>query len=540
MYRFGLLLALAVRLSAPLAAPAPAYAQLAPLYFDASTYARLGLEEAWSTQVQMDTRHSQVAGMLLHVVGLDAFDKLQGTSQSVFEVEYDGHVRRFGEYDLDTTGSPLGRAEAERLAEKLVIKLKARGIEAKSSVRQVPLVLMYVQSNRGLLHAINAETGATLWAVNVGSARHPALRPAANDDYVAAVTGSRLFLLNRRTGETVWDRDLGHNPTLGATMSATHVFVPSIRGRIEAYQLPNDESEHTITPPWVYHSGSRIASLPLVTARTISWSTVNGQVFVASLQGPKVLYRHQTGAPVWGQATFLPPNYLLMASNDGYVSAVDEMDGEIKWSFSTGADIDTSPLVSGDRVYAVTRTGQLYCIGSELGEERWTSPGVKRILAVGRNRVFVQDTQSRIVAIDGASGGRLGAMSSGAYDRPFSNGITDRVYLTSNDGSLLCLREPGESFPAIARPLPLSPEAEAAAAAAAATQDGETPADSAADTELDDSGDVFGDESDAEADMGDDTTPEDEAPADEAAADEAPADDDAGGDDAGGDELFPF
>ena len=530
MFRIGSLAAVIAVLLSQWAASVDA--QVIPLYLDASTYERLGLEEVWSTQIQMDAGQSDVAGVRLQVVGVDSYESLQSTSQNIYEVTYGDRIRRFGENDLNAAGLPHGRAEAERLAEKFVIQLKARGIDAKLSVRQTPLVLMYVQSSRGGLHALNAETGATLWSIGVGSPRQPALRPAANDRYVAAVSGSKLYLLNRLTGETIWDRELGLNPIFGAAISSTHVFVPSARGHLEAYSLPDENSDHATTPPWIYHSGSRITAMPLVTSHTLSWPTIQGLMFVADVAGPTLLYRHQTGAPIWGEAVQLPPSSLLVSSSDGYLSAINEMDGEIAWSFTTGDEIEAGPLLSGARIYQATKPGELFCIGAEQGEERWVIKGVKQILSVGVDRVYVLDMQQRIVAIDGETGRRLASMPAAAYDEPLTNGVTDRMYLMSHDGALQCLREIGAAFPTIARPLPISPEEEAKAQAAES--------DDGTDESMDAGDDLNDDPFAEDGGFGDEPTDDagDDFLGDEPAMDDEPVEDESG--DALEDDPFSF
>lgn len=531
MLRFGCFALIVIALLR--AEPAPAQT-VVPRYFDANVYAQLGLDQAWTTQVQMDAGRARVAGVRLQVVGMDSYESLQRSTQQVYEVTFGDQVRRFGENDLDVTGLPIGRQEAERLAEKLAIQLSARGIEAKASVRQVPLVVMYVQSSRGALQAMNAETGETLWNVAVGEDRHPALSPAANDRFVAAISGSKLHLLKRESGETVWQRDLDENPIFGPSISPSYVFVPGNGGHVSGYKLPDDQSDYRNEPAWGYHSGARITAPAFLTEKTLSWSTNLGQMFVVDLAGPTVLYRHQTGAPIYGGAAYVKPDQLIVASTDGYVTSIHETDGTIRWSVSTGADIESEPLVSGNLVYVVTRLHDLYCLGAEQGAEHWIATGIDRLISVGHDRVFARDLQGRLVAIDAASGSLLAGMPLGAFDQPLLNAVTDRVYLMSRDGSILCLRESSANYPIIARPLPISPEEAAAAAKAKQPAEEQPAADDATTPPAED--DAFGTDLDADA------MPADSAdqPADESQPEDAKAADDAKTDAPAGDDAFPF
>ncbi len=74
---------------------------------------------------------------------------------------------------------------------------------------------LFVQTDQAILQAIDAETGQTLWSVQVGRRGHPSLRPATNADMVAVVNGSNLFVLNRHQGKVLWQQAIPGAPALG-------------------------------------------------------------------------------------------------------------------------------------------------------------------------------------------------------------------------------------------------------------------------------------------------------------------------------------
>ena len=52
-----------------------------------------------------------------------------------------------------------------------------------------------------MIHAIDAETGKTLWSKQIGMPKHPNMPPDAKGDLLATINGSRLYIVNRFTGE---------------------------------------------------------------------------------------------------------------------------------------------------------------------------------------------------------------------------------------------------------------------------------------------------------------------------------------------------
>ena len=68
---------------------------------------------------------------------------------------------------------------------------------------------LLVQTTRGLLAALDGETGRTLWSTQVGPSDRLCTAPAANGEHVVVVNGSLLIVLLRSTGSILWERQLG-------------------------------------------------------------------------------------------------------------------------------------------------------------------------------------------------------------------------------------------------------------------------------------------------------------------------------------------
>src|SRR4030042_241900 len=56
--------------------------------------------------------------------------------------------------------------------------------------------VLYVQTSQAVIHALDAETGATLWAGQIGRPERPMMQLAANQDHLAGVNASRLYVWN--------------------------------------------------------------------------------------------------------------------------------------------------------------------------------------------------------------------------------------------------------------------------------------------------------------------------------------------------------
>ncbi len=300
---------------------------------------------------------------------------------------------------------------------------------------------LFVQTDSGVLQAIDAETGRTRWSISIGQGRHPSTAPAANDKYVAVIRGSRLYIADRATGGLIWDRQLVGGPGAGPAVTETRVFVPMINGRIEAYQL-----ERSNAPPWIYASAGRALIQPISTKDSVSWPTDLGHLYVSGAENPGVRFRLETDFAINSQPGYRKP-WLFAASLDGYVYAVHERSGNQVWQFSTGNPIDQTPIPIADRVYVCPRRGGLFCLAIETGQQLWWAPRVAKFLAAGKERIYGTDLQNTLYVLDAKTGGRLATIPLNGLNLWLSNHQTDRIYLGSRNGLIQCLHEVGLDEP---------------------------------------------------------------------------------------------
>ena len=71
---------------------------------------------------------------------------------------------------------------------------------------------LYAQTDSAVIHAIDAETGKTLWSKQVGRPGHPSVTPCASHDLLATFNGSRLYVVNRFNGDILLDREIDGRP----------------------------------------------------------------------------------------------------------------------------------------------------------------------------------------------------------------------------------------------------------------------------------------------------------------------------------------
>src|SRR5688572_13524283 len=167
---------------------------------------QLGLERMWFTQLHLDRSRGRMGGLFMHVSPTQA--------HTVFQITDGGKRYVFSQRDRDAFGQEVGVDGAkQRAVEKQAEIKKALELAGKADAEPpsietivVPKITFYATSERGLVHAIDGETGKTLWTSSLGNPRYPTTNAAANDKFVGVCNGSTLYVLLASDGSLVWTR----------------------------------------------------------------------------------------------------------------------------------------------------------------------------------------------------------------------------------------------------------------------------------------------------------------------------------------------
>jgi outer membrane protein assembly factor BamB len=414
----------------------PAVAQRTGALISPTEANRFGLERMWFTRVQFDSARGRVTHVRQHVSSKYSY--------SVHEVISARGRTIVTDRDIDTLGVPLGKEGAEKRANKLKAQLVGSGIEAEIKTHVLPEITIYVVTDSAVVQAIDGETGRTRWAAVVGNSRYPTDAPGANDDYVAIVNGTNLYVLDQATGDVAWRRQTLGAPGAGPAVSDERVFVPMAGGTIESYVVKDGRQ-----PPWVFQSRGRAIVQPVVAGSGVAWPTDKGDLYVAEANLTGIRYRLETKRPIVARPTPLPPNRLVVVSTDGYVNCIRELSGSLVWRFSTGEPIIQPAVVIDDAVFVVTEDDNLFRISAETGMEQWWAPHIREVLSATKTRLYCLGDTDRLVIFDMKTGGRLGSLSTEQLDIRMVNFSTDRIFLGSSTGLIQCLREVDAEWPTI-------------------------------------------------------------------------------------------
>ncbi len=257
-----------------------------------------------------------------------------------------------------------------------------------------------------------------LWSRGVGvgqDKRYTLLVPALSGDriYASDIEGN-VVALDRHSGEKQWEVELDEPVSGGVGVGAGLVLMGTYAGEVIALDL-DDGSER-----WRARVSSEVLSAPQANRRIVVVQCLDGKLFgFNAADGSRrwvydnilpALTLRGTGSPVVTDTT------VYAGIDTGKLLALDVRDGLLKWeqrvSIPQGRtelerviDVDGSPLLAGDLVYAANYQGRIAAFSRANGRGIWNKDiSSYQNLAVGFNKVYASSAMDSVIAFRSSTG----------------------------------------------------------------------------------------------------------------------------------------
>lgn len=243
----------------------------------------------------------------------------------------------------------------------------------------------------------------------------PALDPVHDRIYVGSSAG-KLWAMTGAGGR-VYSYDAGGGIMAGPALDVGHD---------ELYVATEDGVLHMLTAStgqlrWRAEVNGAVSQPPVLTDDAVYVVTDSDILTAVARESGEALWRYRRDAPegfyVSGHAGLtMADGRLVAAFTAGVVVALDPADGSVLWERDTSvelepgpdgpprfADVDTTPVVIGDTVYAASFAGGLYALESASGTVRWRDEqltGVVSIQPAGDRLLILASGDLGVVCFD--------------------------------------------------------------------------------------------------------------------------------------------
>ncbi|MBX3444807.1 MAG: PQQ-like beta-propeller repeat protein [Planctomyces sp.] len=314
--------------------------------------------------------------------------------------------------------------------------------------------VVIAQSRQGLLTAFRNDTGRALWSVLLGRPGIRAFPAATNESEVIVTIGLHMYSLDKATGVIRWQLRVPNHPSCTPEIDDRMVYVGCVDGSTYAYDLRtirNLFSERKLpeyshnAQVWRYKTPDTVISVAS-DGHTVNFVSIVGALYGVDAPERSLKYQIETNDRVetpMGRSR----DALYLASEDSRMLAVNVSNGRTRWAFTSGAPIIRQPRVVGGQVFVSPIRSGMFCLDAATGGELWRQREASKFLAAGEKRLYALDDVGNLAAVDRASGRLAGRIPMRAFSVLAGNELTDRVYVATSTGLVVCLHEQGKSFP---------------------------------------------------------------------------------------------
>ena len=355
---------------------------------------------------------------------------------------------------------------------------------------------VYVRASNGSLTAFDAETGTRKWSAQVGPAQRTSFPPTSNGSVVVVVASAKIYGIDKFTGHIQWTIKMPGSAATSAVIDEKEFYVGTTDGSVYAFsfavaeyygrngRLPgsfNPETREISSPigpvaatntwMWRYRTGRSIEHTPALSADMVLFGDKQGQVYGISKGtredlGGKLSFQYQAGHGTSGTVVTVGNNIFVPTTENRLVAA-NVPTGSALWNFAAGHRILGDPKYIEDRLYVVSEGEGLFALNTEDGSHvptpngKWWVPRATKLLGITPSLVLTSGPQNNVIAVDRKTSQPRGQIRVDDFPIRATNDLNDRIYMISEAGLVMCLREPGSESPVFYKNLdraPISPE----------------------------------------------------------------------------------
>lgn len=315
--------------------------------------------------------------------------------------------------------------------------------------------LLYAQSSSGTVTAFDCESGKKLWAVQVGPSDRAIYPATTTKDLVLVVTGMTLFGLRKTDGSIMWDLKLPGQPTSSPVTDDRKLFLGFLDGSMYAFDIVKlgELSAKQMMPQWSYltvlwryKTSKSIVTPAIPTSRLVCFASRDGSLYSVTKDDRELMFQFETDAPLSAPMARYK-NALIVASEDYNVYSINIENGGYNWQFSSGLMIRRAPIAIANELYLMPEHGGMFKLTADTGRQLWWRPHVEHFISLSPTRVYGIDRRNNLAILSRADGSLLGALPMEHFKVRVLNERSDRIFMATERGMIVALREIGREFP---------------------------------------------------------------------------------------------
>lgn len=233
----------------------------------------------------------------------------------------------------------------------------------------------------GVFHAIDRTTGKKKWTY-ASNGQIVASANVVGDKLIFGSYDSSLYCLKETDGKEVWKFQTADRVNGSPAVTDKHTFVTGCDQHMRVINI---------------ETGEQFADMPLerfliaspaVSGDMLYVGTHEGEVIALNWRKQEIVWRYSDPSrdQPYHSSAALTDKFVLIGGQDKLLHCIDRKTGTAAWTFATRGQVNSSPVVVGDRVFVGSKDGFLYEVklaDGKLIEKYQVGRGISASPAVG-------------------------------------------------------------------------------------------------------------------------------------------------------------
>lgn len=221
------------------------------------------------------------------------------------------------------------------------------------------------------------------------------------------------------------------------------IYIAGYNGKVFAYNLQTS-TQQKINQQWTYPVDGFLA--PIISTIAISGNTLyfgctDHNVYALDTATGTLKWQYTTGGEIWS-SPIVDNNTVFISSFDKKIYALDAATGSKKWDFSTQANNVATPVASNGIVYFGSLDRNLYAIDENTGREIWKFGGGNWFWArpvITNNIIFAPNLDNKVYGLDAKTGNKLLEYNIGSQMASWPVVINNQLIVATVNGDVFLL-----------------------------------------------------------------------------------------------------
>ncbi len=225
------------------------------------------------------------------------------------------------------------------------------------------------RASAGVLTALDRQTGVQRWSFETAGRVFGS--PVFNGASIyAADDEGNVYSLDAANGSLRWKQPVAAKRFWSTpTITGNTLYIGSMDHRLYALSTTDGSAK------WNFEAKGAITSKPLALGDSLYFGALDRQFYRVNATSGEMVWSFKGDGWFWNDAT---------ASADGgtvYVGslgesfyAIDALSGVAKWTYATDASVRAAPLVVGEMVYVVAKSGRVFTLDRNTGQPGRSAP----------------------------------------------------------------------------------------------------------------------------------------------------------------------